>query len=201
MKNVERFFFPVMIFAAIVTIWVYLRGKAGATQAIVNSPATNIPGVGQQIPGLTQVLFAPAMGGGSGGPPQATPSIAANITAARDPLSVNPGATPISYPPSYLTYNYGPQFAFSKLPLVDPMVSAAIKSGSCGCGGKCDSCKSCVSPCDQANARYPDGRGTCLGKKVSPLLVSKTLANVGTFLASASIQPYAANVPPINQPA
>jgi len=202
MKNVERFFFPVMIFAAIVTIWVYLRGKSGGTQAIVNNPATNVPGTTTQLPGLTQVLYTPGTGGGSGGPPQSVPSIASNAVAANAPTQAAP-STSFSTAPSYLTYNFGPDFAFSKIPVADAMLmqqqaAAAGGSKSCGCGGGCS--KSCVS-CDASNSRYPDGRGSCLAKKVSPALVNRTAQNIQSFLVGAASIPYAANLPQVNTPA
>jgi hypothetical protein len=183
---------PLAIGASVIGIWVYLRAKSAPTQALVNNPATNIPGIQTQLPGLTQVLFEPALGGGVGGPPQAVPSIANNIAAAANPTSPNPTAPQSSIPALY-TYNYGPNFAFSKLPAAQQLMTMGDsymhgKPGGCGCGG---GCSSCVSKCDQINARFPDGRGGCFSKTVNPVFVNKTATNISFYLASENIVPSA----------
>ncbi len=194
---------PLAIAASVVGIWVYLRNKSGPTQAIVNNPATNIPGIQTQLPGLTQVLFSPGQGaGGVGGPPQARPSIANNIAAAANPTSPNPTAPQSSIPALY-TYNYGPQFAFSKLPQAQLMKMADSHmmggghhggKGGCGCGGSCGGgggCQTCVTRCDQINARFPDGRGGCFSKTVNPSYVQQMATNIGFYAATENIVPTA----------
>lgn len=196
--NLDKIGAPLAIAASIVGIWVYLRQKSSPTQAIVNNPATNVPGVGVPIPGLTQVLFAPTQGGGVGGPPQAVPSTQNTIAASQDPTNPNPAAPPSTIP-AYLTYNFSPQFAFSKLPLLaamsDSHMNGTPKKG-CGCGGSCGGsggggCSTCVSRCDQINARFPDGRGGCFSKSVNPKYVQATQNNIAGYLVSESIVPTA----------
>ena len=197
---------PLAIAASVVGIWVYLRNKSGGTQGIVNNPATNVPGTTTYLPGLTQVLFSTGQGaGGAGGPKQAVPSIAANVAAAANPTSASPAAPQIQVPPAYLTYNYGPQFAFSKLPVLMAMgdshmatlpagIQSGKKSGGCGCagGGGCGGgCQSCVSKCDQINARFPDGRGGCFSRTVSPTYVNAMATNINGYSLSESIIPTA----------
>jgi hypothetical protein len=187
--DLGKFGTPLAIFAGILAIWVYLRGKSGTTQAIVNSPATNVPGVGApNLPGLTQVLFQPGMGGGVGGPPQAVPSIQNVVDASNRPWDPNPGA-PNFVIPSYLTYNYGPSFAFSKLPVAEMMAEkrGALSKG-CGCGGSCGGCNTdCVSNCDLLNARYPDGRGGCLATAVKTGYVDRAAANIAGYAVNDTV--------------
>lgn len=183
--DLEKFGTPLAIVAAILAIWYYLRGGSGVTQAIVNNPATNVPGVGTPVPGLTQVLYSPQQGGGVGGPPQAAPSIANTVAAANNPMSPNPTAPDYTIPAIY-TYNFSPQFALSKLPLMVAMSDGAMakKPGRCGCGGSSGGCgdcsqnQSCTSKCDQINARFPDGRGTCLTTKPPKAYAQKMFNNL-----------------------
>jgi hypothetical protein len=195
--DLQKFGAPLGIAAAILAIWVYLRGKSNPTQAIVNNPATSVHGVGTPIPGLSQVLFQPGYGGGVGGPPQAQPGIVNTIAASANPISPTANA-PVVQIPGYLTYNFGPQFAFSKLPVAQYMADQQMMAkpgGGCGCGGSCGDTKSCntscVSSCDVNNLRYPDGRGGCLTGKVSQSLIQKTSFNLAGYAASESIVPTA----------
>ena len=188
--DLGKFGAPLAIFAAIIAIWYYLSGRNQPTQAIVNNPATNVPGVGQQLPGLTQVLYQPGYGGGVGGPPQPAPSIAATVAAGNNPTSTT-GAAPQNTIPSYLTYNFGPEFAFSKLPMAAYMADQEMMKGpgGCGCKGSCGGgCNtSCVPNCDLTNSRFPDGRGGCLTSKPPLKLARKVSKNLAAYTVFDSI--------------
>jgi hypothetical protein len=196
--DLQKFGAPLGIAAAVIAIWYYLRGGSGVTQAIVNNPATNVPGTNPPaLPGLTQQLYTIGQGGGVGGPPQAQPSIDNNIAAAKNPTSPNPTAPSYTIP-AYLTYNFSPQFALSKLPAMVAMSDSAMagKKSGCGCGGSCGGgCsekQSCVSECDQINARYPDGRGSCFARKPPVAFARMQAANIGGYLnVTESIVPTA----------
>jgi hypothetical protein len=181
MQNPEKIFYPLTVVAAIVGIW-YFFSKSGNSVGAQNTVTSAGPsGLEGQLAPIGQVLAQPL---------QAPPGIQYIINAAKDPQSTNPGAPdPQTGPPNYLTYNLGPNLVLSKsLDLAASQeldrVQKAAKKG--GCGGSCGGCSkstTCISPCNETNSRFTDGRGACMVTQpdVPKTWIDKAVANFYSF--------------------
>lgn len=185
MKTLEKFGYPLMILAAILGIVIFFRKQQPPIVQTVSAP--NATGYGA-IPPLTQTLVQPT---------QVSPSPTVFYAALSNPYSPAPQTNVTDnvgpVPPSYLTYNQGPSDSLIKaIQAVDtelPTVAGAGMGGSCGCSGSCGGCssaKTCKSPCDVINARYPDGRGGCLVSHIPARASLKQAANLGDYLSTVN---------------
>lgn len=189
MEKIEKIAYPLMIAAAILGIIVFFRKQPAPIVQTVTAP--NATGYGA-IPPLTQTLVQPT---------QVSPSPSVFYAAITNPYSPAPQTNVTdnvgSVPPSYLTFNQGPdnslikavQAVDTQLPTITGPNGSPVKSGGCGCGGSCGGCssaKTCKSPCDIVNARYPDGRGGCLVSKIPASASLKQAANLGDYLATVN---------------
>lgn len=138
----EKFFFPLMVFAAIVGVWMFLRKPQAVTQTQPSTSASGVPNVATESPTSYNVQ---------------SPQIPASpLVYLADPGNPDPTAPARKSPPNYLSFNFGPNHDLTKVPadnLYDAQKSALRKKSGCGgCGGDCNSC-------DQNANVFPDGVG------------------------------------------
>jgi hypothetical protein len=138
----EKFFFPLMVFAAVVTVYLLLkRQPSGTTVQTPSTSASGVPNYATESPTAYNV-----------GVPQLP---ASPLVYLQDPMNPDPASSDVrSKPPSYLAFNFGPSHDLTKIP--NPDLSRLQKSASnnAGCGG-CGGCNSC----DQNQNTFPDGNG------------------------------------------
>ena len=155
--DVQKYFFPLGVGAAIIGIWVALRKpNTGPLQSNQISPAAS--GLPNYTPQAVQYQVNP--------PQLAAPS---QIQLLGDPWDPNP-AIPTNpqnqTPPAYLAFNFGPGHDLSKIPLTDDQIAQlngnrpTQQASSCGTCGGCSGGNSggnCAN--DPNKSVFPDGRG------------------------------------------
>jgi hypothetical protein len=137
----EKFFFPLMVFAAVVTVYLLLR-KPHAQATTIIQPSTSqsgVPNTATESPTSYNVQ---------------TPQLAASpLVYLQDPYTSNPAESSPKHPPSYLAFNFGPSHDLTKKPNPDLHKLQKVAQGKgCGCGGGCNSCS-------RNNNTFPDGSG------------------------------------------
>ena len=137
----EKLFFPLMVFAAVLGVWFWLKPKGPATVVQPNTSQSGVPGYYAQSPAQYSV-----------GQPQLTPS---PLVMLANPLSNDPYQKQPEKPPFYLAFNFGPSHDLTKAPAAAAIKDAAKKSKK-DCGGDCGCCGGCG---DSQNNMFPDGRG------------------------------------------
>lgn len=140
----EKLFFPLMVFAAIVTIYLLFRKSPQVTTQTQPSTApSGIPNYATESPSNYNVQM-PQLGN------------APALVYLQNPMSNNPAGEQRQYPPTYLSFNFGPNHDLTKVPdsnLHEQQQAAQGKNGGCGgCSGGCNSC-------DQNQNTFPDGQG------------------------------------------
>lgn len=137
----EKFFFPIMVFAAIIGIYLLFRKQEPATVQGPNTSASGLPTIAPQAQQY-QV-----------NPPTLTPS---PLVMLADPYSNDPQAATPQRPPAYLAFNFGPSHDLTKTPF-NPAGSGVTDDGTktaSGCGG-CGSSSHCG--CGTIDNVFPDG--------------------------------------------
>lgn len=155
----EKFFFPLMVFAAVIAVYMLFRKREPAT---VTQPSTSASGLPLVTPQAQNYNVNPA---------QVAPS---PLVMLADPFSHDPN-NPSAKPPSYLAFNFGPSHDLTKTPTPKP------DKKKNGCSGSCNSCDSC----SQDSNTFPDGQTTTRlsssrGRQVAaqPDWIANALANL-----------------------
>lgn len=157
--KLEKLFLPLMVFGAVVTVYLLFRGQGNVPSQIVtpNPASSGVPATynfGSVTPATYNV---PAIPGAAALTPTALSS---------DPSSANPAGGGPSQVPSYLTFNFGPG---SDLTKGNATPASSDSSSGCGCNSSpSNSSGSCVS-CKSRNS-FPDGSSP------TPLASSKAAA-------------------------
>jgi hypothetical protein len=163
--DIQKFFFPVGVAAAIVGIWVALRKpNVGPTTSNQVNPSPS--GLPNYTPQAVQYQVNP--------PQLAAPS---QIQLLSDPLNPNPALPPnpqYATPPAYLAFNFGPGHDLSKIPLTDAQIAQlngnrpTQSDSGCGCSGSGFDLESCQN--NPNKAMYPDGRGGLMSQTGKTLI-------------------------------
>lgn len=173
----EKFFFPLMVVAAVVGIWAIFRKPATVTTQTQPSAApSGIPNYATESPTSYNVQ-TPQLGN------------APALVYLQNPMSNNPAAkVQPDKPPTYLAFNFGPSHDLTKVPDSNlHQEQEAAQGKSTGCGG-CQS-NSCNS-CDQNKNTFPDGQGrTALASSHRAQIVNAPRSFLEIAQANLSDQP------------
>lgn len=178
MENVQKYFFPLSVVAALVAIWAVLRKPSNAATQIVQT------GNSGYQPGTTAPLSPQTIQMGA---PSATFNYNYIQTATQNPLSTNPSSAyqPNLLPSSYLTFNLPASSDTTK------QAMAQVMQSTVGCGSVRSSCGGC-SPDHQSpeagtchsqvpTNRYTDGAGACLTTKPKIASLKRSLLNIAGY--------------------
>lgn len=162
--DVQKYFFPLGVLAAVLGIYAIFRKTTGTPNAIATFPNPSSSGVGlptdppQSAGGVSSVApvtynvpatsFAPS------------PLIVLQNPYNPNPQASDPSQTQDNGAPAYLTFNLSPASDLNKTPAsrsqlrkAQPNAQGDSDHGGCGCGGGCS------GSCNQANS-FPDGNGS-----------------------------------------
>lgn len=214
--DAQKLFLPLAVVAAVVGIWAAFRKKDGTTAVILPNPASsgvtpsadvspyvfNAPQLASP-PSNAQALANPWSNNPGGsqiynfdipGITTKIPANAADATASALGLQTRtsiPDPTTSDLPiPSYLTHNFGPRHALTK---VMPVPQAP--ASSCGCGGSCGMPSASCNTCNQTNA-FPDGSGNTKLVSNRALQLAQSDPNEWLSTYTANAASYVASAPP-----
>jgi len=149
--NIERLFFPLTVFAAVVGVYVFFRSQNTAVQAVTPNTASSGVPASYTASGVVQpaTFDVPAL--------TMFPNANTVLKQPTNPNPNGPSLTADGLPPAYLTFNLGPRSDLNKAAQPVNTDSPGAGGGGCGCGG-CKEKQSCRNQCNQSNA-FPDGGG------------------------------------------
>jgi hypothetical protein len=150
MPNLQKLVFPLMVFAAVIAVYIFFR-QQGSANTTVTYPSTASSGV-------------PASYTGAGVVQPVTYSVPAqaanpnNVVVLSNPYNTNPGGSPIQTP-AYLSGNLGAGNLLNNAPVTNPNATPAA---NCGCGSGCGSCANQCGATGSGgtSANFGDGVGT-----------------------------------------
>jgi len=191
--DLQKLTFPLMIAAAIAALWVLFHPKEQP------APTNQISAAPSGLPN-----YMPAAQTYQVNPPQLMPSQPVVIA---DPYNPNPGLPSPTFPPPYLSFNFGPSHDLSKIPLSQDQLAqmahdrSTLPGGapggeSCGCGGN-DDLTGCNA--DTNHGVFPDGRNAVMAKS-GPELISRLNRQDPTWMPRQIYNLGGSDVTPQNTP-
>lgn len=163
----EKLFFPLMVAAAIIAIYLLFRNPQPA--ATVQGPNTASSGLPTITPQTQQYQV---------NPPTLTPT---PLIMLANPFANDPNST-ATKPPAYLSFNFGPSHDLTKTPTVP------ASTGKTGCGCEAEQCG-----CGSINNQFPDGAGcsklASSGKRLIRSGGNDPWQNVITNIQGADLNP------------